>query len=501
MKLRLRIATAQSAPFDWEFTGYQFRAGRDPDCQLSFVGDDCRAVSWQHAKFVLYADGALLSDLGSSNGTFVNSVQIRQETKLRVGDLVLRGQSGPMLTVAAYFDEGAAAAPARAAPAPGIEVAAPSGTPLVASASASPRGVAERSRSGLPGPAGPAATSPPAPTPSPLDALRRRGAPLVAGLSVGAVLVALLSYVWISEDDETPRKESAKKEPATASATASSGATSSLLAAASPSGFVVPAPSSISPSSTGPSASAPPPMVPPPPLPPPLPVAPALALDQIVQQSERGVVWIGVQKPDESGTPTRYALFAGWVAAPSLVVTTAQVVRDLETLRKEQSWPLFVACERAAAPDLPIRALTAHPLYQPSATDDSWVHFNVGVIAVDGALPTACRPAVEADLRSTIDLDRGRTAVVGWSIPEESKQRPAANSDRPFLRENCDLSGPFPARPEVRFPRRELRNAQLPEGMSGSPVFGLRGAVVGTLFQLNRRNYVISSMALADLLR
>ncbi len=487
MKLRLRIATAQSAPFDWEFAGYQFRAGRDPDCQLSFVGDDCRAVSWQHAKFVLYADGALLSDLGSSNGTFVNSVQIRQETKLRVGDVVLLGQSGPMLTVAAYFDEGAAAAPARAASAPGIEIAAPSGTPLVASASASPRGVAERSRSAPPGPA---ATSP---TPSPLGALRRRGAPLVAGLSVGAVLVALLSYVWISEDDETPRKESAKKEPsataAASSSTTSSSATSNMLAAASPSGIVVPAPT----------PTAPPPMVPPPPLPP--PSAPALALDQIVQQSERGVVWIGVQKPDESGTPTRYALFAGWVAAPSLVVTTAQVVRDLETLRKEQSWPLFVACERAAAPDLPIRAMTAHPLYQPSAADDSWVHFNVGVITIDGALPTACRPAVEADLRATIDLDRGRTAVIGWSIPEESKQRPAANSDRPFLRENCDLSGPFPARPEVRFPRRELRNSQLPEGMSGSPVFGLRGAVVGTLFQLNRRNYVISSMALADLLR
>lgn len=483
MKLRLRIATSMTDPFDWEFVGYQFRAGRDPDCQLSFVGDDCRAVSWQHAKFVLYSDGLLISDLGSSNGTFVNGTQIKQELKLRVGDVVLLGQSGPMLSVAAYFDEAAAAVHARPAA-------------LVAAGTSAPAHAAP-SLAAAPGSASLSSTPAAIAGPSPAGELLRRWTPTSLGILGVAVLVGLLAYVWRGEDDDTAGDD--HKKPVAKIEAAPSG-----TAAAPPTATPAAAPTTVT--TTVPVAAvatstpvAMPTPVPPPPAAPPLP--PPLSLDELVRLNERAVVWIGVMKPDESGKATRHALFTGWAAGPNLVVTTAQVVRDLETLRKDNQWPLFVACERGSGPDLPVGAMMPHPYYQPTADDDAWVHFNLGVVRVEGSLPMFCRPGIEPDIRATIDLDRGRVAAIGWSIPEDSKLRPASNADRPFVRENAQLTGPHPAREQIRFPRRELRDVQLPEGLSGSPVFGLRGAVIGTLFQLKGRNYVIPSPALVDLLR
>ncbi len=58
--------------------------GRDPDCDVRL---DEAAVSRRHAEIEWNYEGYLLRDLGSSNGTFVNSMEI-DEVLLEDGDLI-----------------------------------------------------------------------------------------------------------------------------------------------------------------------------------------------------------------------------------------------------------------------------------------------------------------------------------------------------------------------------------------------------------------------------
>jgi diguanylate cyclase (GGDEF)-like protein len=62
--------------------------GRDTDSGLSLPHD--RGVSREHAKLVVVGDGALLVDLGSTNGTFVDGVRVKEKLlvegeKIRIG--------------------------------------------------------------------------------------------------------------------------------------------------------------------------------------------------------------------------------------------------------------------------------------------------------------------------------------------------------------------------------------------------------------------------------
>src|SRR5947209_6561106 len=48
--------------------------GRDPTCDC-VLNDPM--ISWRHAQVVRSADGAVVEDLGSSNGTFVNGKRVK----------------------------------------------------------------------------------------------------------------------------------------------------------------------------------------------------------------------------------------------------------------------------------------------------------------------------------------------------------------------------------------------------------------------------------------
>ena len=63
--------------------------GRDPQCALPL---DHPTISWHHARFTRHGDTLVLEDLGSTNGTFVNSAPI-SHAEVRVGDLVVFGTS------------------------------------------------------------------------------------------------------------------------------------------------------------------------------------------------------------------------------------------------------------------------------------------------------------------------------------------------------------------------------------------------------------------------
>jgi Domain of unknown function (DUF1707)/FHA domain len=67
-----------------------FTIGRDRECDLAI---DDLTVSRIHAELERTADGWMLADLGSTNGTRVNGWRVRDAVRVRAGDLVRFGES------------------------------------------------------------------------------------------------------------------------------------------------------------------------------------------------------------------------------------------------------------------------------------------------------------------------------------------------------------------------------------------------------------------------
>jgi DNA-binding winged helix-turn-helix (wHTH) protein len=62
--------------------------GRDPDVEIRL---DASTVSRRHARLVVTADGAVLEDFGSKNGTFHGSERVTSPVKLADGDAIRIG--------------------------------------------------------------------------------------------------------------------------------------------------------------------------------------------------------------------------------------------------------------------------------------------------------------------------------------------------------------------------------------------------------------------------
>jgi hypothetical protein len=111
--------------------------GRDPSAGL--VLDDAEA-SREHASVTAREAGAVVDDLGSTNGTFVNDVRIDAVSEVRIGDRIrigttvmeLRGAAAP--TAAGVPGAEGAAAPPPPPAAPGPEQPAGAGAPEAAAA-------------------------------------------------------------------------------------------------------------------------------------------------------------------------------------------------------------------------------------------------------------------------------------------------------------------------------------------------------------------------------
>jgi S1-C subfamily serine protease len=100
MLIRLRIRPRADGPFDdREFTLDALRIGRAPSADLVIPDDAAQTISWQHARVDSSADGIVLHDLKSTNGTFLNGRRIEGPERIRVGDRIQLGQTGPTLEV------------------------------------------------------------------------------------------------------------------------------------------------------------------------------------------------------------------------------------------------------------------------------------------------------------------------------------------------------------------------------------------------------------------
>ena len=69
-------------------SGDQFSIGRDASCDLAIADV---TVSRRHAQLERTADGWLLTDLESTNGTRINGWRVRNKVPVRAGDLVSFG--------------------------------------------------------------------------------------------------------------------------------------------------------------------------------------------------------------------------------------------------------------------------------------------------------------------------------------------------------------------------------------------------------------------------
>jgi S1-C subfamily serine protease len=102
MLIRLRVRQRIDGPIeDREFSLEALRVGRAPSADLVIPDDAAQTVSWQHARVDTTADGILLHDLKSTNGTFLNGRRIDGPERIRPGDRIQLGQKGPMLEVVA----------------------------------------------------------------------------------------------------------------------------------------------------------------------------------------------------------------------------------------------------------------------------------------------------------------------------------------------------------------------------------------------------------------
>ncbi len=89
MELTLKVTSGKHAGQKLRIPAPKFLIGRGEDCQLRPNSD---SVSRHHCVLLVGADGAVVRDLGSRNGTFVNDERITSDRPLVAGDRLTIGQ-------------------------------------------------------------------------------------------------------------------------------------------------------------------------------------------------------------------------------------------------------------------------------------------------------------------------------------------------------------------------------------------------------------------------
>ncbi|HSC30204.1 MAG TPA: trypsin-like peptidase domain-containing protein [Gemmatimonadaceae bacterium] len=99
MSVEFRVLTGSRAGQRERFTQSVVAIGRHPLCDFRFDANHDLDVSTRHAELRAVADGYVLVDIGSTNGTYVNGVRISREQRLASGDEIWFGEFGPRVRV------------------------------------------------------------------------------------------------------------------------------------------------------------------------------------------------------------------------------------------------------------------------------------------------------------------------------------------------------------------------------------------------------------------
>jgi len=108
VKIKLRVRPTPNEQFPWEYAGASFHVGRGDQCALRFQSEPGQLVSLRHALVELSETGCFLTDLNSTNGTYINGRPVVGRARLTPGDQIQLGQGGPRLEVLAIETEPAA---------------------------------------------------------------------------------------------------------------------------------------------------------------------------------------------------------------------------------------------------------------------------------------------------------------------------------------------------------------------------------------------------------
>jgi hypothetical protein len=175
--------TGSRAGSTQQLQGAVITVGRDPSNMLAFDPSVDDKVSSFHANITVQGTQVLLTDLGSSNGTYFNGLKMGQPMPIISGANLQFGEGGPIVSLA--FAAVGAPAPGAAAPAPGAAAPAPGAAPAVAGAAAAPAAAGAAPAGAAPGAAAPAgAAAPGAAAPgaaAPAGAAPAGAAPAAAG--------------------------------------------------------------------------------------------------------------------------------------------------------------------------------------------------------------------------------------------------------------------------------------------------------------------------------
>ncbi len=439
MKIRLQVKTSSNRIFPWESAGTRVVVGRDPDCELSFPDDETsQVVSWRHAQIELSPRGALLRDLGSTNGTFLDGARIMQPVRLFAGSEVRLGQEGPCLQVAA------------------IEVA-----PQASTASRPD----QRGDAGGPAPVRPpgsSADSDQRPTGTramlvQLQQQHRNSLWLFGGLGAVALVVIAAMILVLGRNPQ----HVATNPP-------------------------VPGPSPIEPSSPTPEPSPPAPD-PPRPAPEPSPngndepertTASPPDWKQVVAPYEESLVWLGAK--NETGL--HLPLTGGFVVGPNQVATSALAVIMLRK-SQEQGKQAFVYCPRQADPYVLIKEFIPHPDFDiENPGSPNFADYNVGVVVLDTSLPvTPCIVAGSRDIGHR--LKSGAPVIaVGYDVTAEQLGNKFDPLNPPTLARATGTVGRASLAGNTSSVSQRTLLLDAPDGLSGCPVFDQEAKVVGVLW-------------------
>lgn len=343
--MRLRVSFT-GGTFDWETSERLFRLGRADGCALRFDGDASKGVSWEHALVELQSDGrATVTDLNSSNGTYVDGSRIEAAAPIRLGSLIQLGRTGPRIEVLEI------AGPAR-----------PMALAPAASAPASNASSASRTKS------------------QPTMASWTRGVvALVLLAAVGTVVGYLVSRQMLAEDRASDGKPAIAGTPPSSKATEPTG--SLAVGGHPPSGLGASSSSAATPPSMAENSSAPASET--------TDSRLSLALDpweKLLQQIRPGIQLVVVEDP-KTHAAWPFATIAKIGAQEFL--TTAGIVSELAKF-KARGWTVTVR-HNPQQPGIDVSDIRIHAAYEQAKPEEQ-LYFDMGLLTTDSS------PAAGGDL-------------------------------------------------------------------------------------------------------
>ena len=97
-KIILRFRNSSKAGTSLEFSAAKFpevTRGRDRSCEVAFDRNKDPLVGRAHSRISAVAGNFWIGDLGTRNGTYVNTQRVSGRVKLLPGDIVHLGLGGP----------------------------------------------------------------------------------------------------------------------------------------------------------------------------------------------------------------------------------------------------------------------------------------------------------------------------------------------------------------------------------------------------------------------